>query len=155
MYRGEIRELSNKFHEMNSQAVLWISKTRSAIKRELRTLLSKVDNAEADIFLVTTRLDSSWRKAEALQESRNALLEAMTGYMVPSADLHEALSELTAFSAEVERLSALEAFQAKEIDGLTGSLLVAQHEIDRHVAAMQVCSCCSRVEQRFSTRNRC
>jgi hypothetical protein len=138
MFRGEIQELSVQLSEMSTQAVLWISKTRSAVKRELRSLLTKVDNAEADVFLVTSRLDAGWQKIEALYESRNALLEAMTGYMVPSADLHEALAELTAFSAEVERLSVLEAFQAKEIDRLAGSLLLAQKEIDRHLAAMQV-----------------
>ena len=141
MSRGRIRELSDQLREMNAQAVLWISKTRSAVKREVRSLLTKVNDAEADVFFVTARLDASWRKIEALQESRNALLEAMTGYMVPRADLHEALAELTAFSAEVERLSALEAFQAKEIDGLAGRLLLAQNEIDRHLATIQVGNC--------------
>jgi hypothetical protein len=123
---------------MSAQAVLWISKTRSAVKQEVLSLLTKVDNAEADVFLVNAKLDDTWRKIEDLQGSRDALLEAMTGYMVPSADLHQALAELTAFSAEVERLSALQSFQAKEIDGLTGSLLVAQREIDRHLAASEV-----------------
>ena len=104
----------------------------------MRSLLAKVDNAEADVFVSTAKIDASWRKFDELQKSRNALLEAMTGYMVPSADLHEALAELSAFSAEVERLSALEAFRAREIDVLNGRLLVAQSEIDRHIAAMQV-----------------
>jgi hypothetical protein len=123
---------------LTAQVVDWVSKSRSAVKREVRSLLTKVDNAEADVFIITARQDASWQKITALQESRNALLEAIRGYMVPSADLHEALDERNALLAEVERLAVLEAIQAKEIDVLSGSLLVAQNEADRHLTAMQV-----------------
>jgi chromosome segregation ATPase len=135
--RGEIRTALEQLQETRTQARLWATKTRSAIKREVLSLLSKVDCAEADAAHIASRLGAGQRRSAALQESRAALLEAMGG-MVPRTELHEARAAHAACSAELERVSGLEARRSRELDALAARLQAAQNEADGLRKAMQV-----------------
>jgi hypothetical protein len=129
--------VAEQLQDVTAQANLWVSKTRSAVKREVQALLSKVDHAEIEHAAVRARVEHSWRNFQALQDKRMSLLDAM-GKMAPKTELQHAQAKCASLAADVERLSAQDLQRQREIDGLTVRMQGAQTEVDKLLKMLQV-----------------
>ena len=135
--RGDARLLEDQLDELKAQSRHWVSKSRSAVKREVQLLLSKVEHAELEMGGIVARMEYSRQNVSALLDNRQSLLQAV-GQMAPKAALQQAQAECSALALEVERLTALVGQKQKEADGLTVRVQATQTEVDKLLKLMQV-----------------
>ena len=135
--RGDARVKVEQLEDLKAQAKLWVSKSRSAVKRETQLLLNKLDSAQIELAGIDAKLEHSRQSILALQDNRQTLLLAV-GQMVPKAELQQAKAQCSSLSTEAERLSLLLSQRQREIDGLTVRMQGAQTEVEKLLKLMQV-----------------